>query len=120
MLSCDAYPKTDFVAFILYDIAKSRQMYLVPSDDAIFQDMTSDLTDSLVVRPLDHRDIIYEFSQGCFLRPELKVFHFQDYNSHLQSGDSFLEGKGRRLVWIRVQLFICTYEYALMICRLAW
>lgn len=69
--------------------------------------MTSDLTDSLVIRPLDRRDVISDFGQGCFLRPELKVFHFQDYSSLLRSGDFFLEGKGRQWVWIRVQLFIC-------------
>jgi hypothetical protein len=83
VLSCDVYPKTDLVAFILYDLAKSHQIYPMPTDNAIFQYITPDLTDSLVMRPLDYRDVICNFSQCCFLRPGLKVFHFQDYNSHL-------------------------------------
>jgi hypothetical protein len=110
VLSCDAYPKRDLVAVILYDIAKSRQMYPVPTDDTIFQNMTSYLTDLVVMRPLDRRDVICDFGQGCIFRPELKVFHIQDYHSHLRSGDFFLEGKGRQLVWIRLQLSICTYD----------
>lgn len=80
VLSCDACPKTDLVAVILSDLTKGRQMYAVPTDNAIFQYITPDLTDSLVTRPLAHRDVICNFSQRCFLRPELKVIHFHHYN----------------------------------------
>jgi hypothetical protein len=102
--------KSDLVAVLLHDLAKSYQMYPMRIDDAIFQNMTSDLTDLLVIRPLDYRGVICNFSQRCFLRPELKVIHFQDYNSHLQSGDFFLEDKGRQLVHLKVHLFIFTYD----------
>lgn len=108
--SCDAYPKRGLVAVILYDLAKSLQMYPMPTDNANYQNMTSDLTDLVVTRFLERRDVICDFGQGCFLRPELTVFHLQDYHSHLQSGVFFLKGKGRQLVWTRVQLFLCTYD----------
>jgi hypothetical protein len=47
--------------------------------------MTSDLIDLVVMGPLAHRDVICNFSQRCFCRPELKIFHFQDYNSHFKA-----------------------------------
>jgi hypothetical protein len=77
--------KSDLVAVLLHDPAKSHQVYHIPADNTIFQDMTSYLTDLVVMRPLDRRDVISDFGQGCFLRPELKVFHFQDYTSHFKA-----------------------------------